>query len=87
MQVNLCKYPVTNQLEILARRDYFSLPEYVFSNEYDDNGNPVWKCECHIKEADVYYWATRSKKKDAKKQAAFAMLKYVLNEFYSKRNK
>lgn len=70
-----------NQLEILARRDYFSLPEYVFSNGYDENGNPVWKCECHIKEADVYYWATRSTKKEAKKQAAYDMLEYVLNEF------
>lgn len=70
-----------NQLEILARRDYFSLPEYIFSNEYDDNGNPVWKCECHIKEAKYYFDATASNKKDSKKQSAFDMLEYVLNEF------
>ncbi len=70
-----------NQLEILARRDYFSLPEYVFSNEYDENGNPVWKCECHIEEAEYYFDAIASTKKDAKKQAAFEMLEYVLNEF------
>ena len=70
-----------NQLEILARRGYFSLPEYKFSNEHDDNGNPTWKCECHIDEADYYYWSTQSTKKAAKKQAAFDMLNYVLEHF------
>ena len=70
-----------NQLEILARRDYFSLPEYRFSNKYDDNGNPVWKCECRIVEADYYFEAVESTKKAAKKQAAFDMLNYVLENF------
>ena len=70
-----------NQLEILARRGYFSIPEYIFSNEHDDNGNPVWKCECHIDEADYYYWSTQSTKKAAKKQAALSMLNYVLEKF------
>jgi len=70
-----------NQLEILARRGYFSLPEYKFSNEHDDNGNPTWRCECHIDEADYYYWSTQSTKKAAKKQAAFDMLNYVLEHF------
>ena len=70
-----------NQLEILARRGYFSLPEYKFSNEHDDNGNPTWKCECHIDEADYYYWSTQSTQKAAKKQAAFDMLNYVLEHF------
>ncbi len=70
-----------NQLEILARRDYFSLPEYIFSNKYDDNGNPVWKCECHIKEVEYFTDAIASTKKDAKKQSAYEMLESVLNEF------
>ena len=70
-----------NQLEILARRGYFSLPEYKFSNEHDDNGNPTWKCECHIDEADYYFFTTASTKKKAKKQVAFDMLNYVLEHF------
>lgn len=69
-----------NQLEILARRGYFSIPTYDFSQEYDENGNPVWTCECHIEEEEYYFDATSSSKKDAKKTAAFEMLKYVLSE-------
>lgn len=69
-----------NQLETLARRGYFSVPTYDFEQEYDDNGNPVWYCECHIKEYDTYCYAKSSSKKDAKKSAAFEMLKCVLNE-------
>ena len=67
------------QLEILARRGYFSIPTYGFGQKYDRNGNPVWKCECHIKEYDSYCSAESSSKKDAKKSAAFEMLEYVLD--------
>lgn len=67
-----------NQLETLSRRGYFSIPVYDFKQEYDNNGNPVWKCECHIDEYDIYYWSKSSSKKEAKKSAAFSMLKYVL---------
>ena len=69
-----------NQLEILARRGYFSLPSYNYYEDYDEDGNPVWKCECHIhiEEEDICYWETSSSKKDAKKDAAWRMLRYVL---------
>lgn len=67
-----------NQLEILARRGYFSIPTYEFSEEHDDDGNPVWTCECHIEEEDYYFDDTSSSKKDAKKGAAYSMLMYVL---------
>lgn len=67
-----------NQLEILARRGYFSVPTYEFSEEHDDNGNPVWTCECHIRGEDRYFDETSSSKKDAKKGAAYRMLLYVL---------
>ena len=67
-----------NQLEILARRGYFSIPTYEFNEEHDDNGNPIWTCECHIEEQDCYFDETSSSKKDAKKGAAYGMLMYVL---------
>ena len=67
-----------NQLETLARRGYFSIPTYDFEQKYDDNGNPVWTCECHIEEQDCYFDETSSSKKDAKKGAAYSMLIYVL---------
>ena len=74
------KADAISQLEILARRNYFSLPTYDFELRHDENGNPIWKCECHIKEHTTYFWAQSSSKKDAKKSAAFEMLKYVLNK-------
>lgn len=69
-----------NQLEILARRGYFDIPEYSFGLEHDGNGNPVWTCECHINEVERRFEAVSSSKKDAKKSAAFEMLEYVLRE-------
>ena len=74
-----CKRLATNQLETLARRGYFSLPTYNYYEEYDEDGNPIWRCECHISEEDIYYWSTASSKKDAKKDAAWGMLKHVLD--------
>ena len=76
---NPCKRMSVNQLETLARRGYFSLPTYNFYEDHDEDGNPVWKCECHIEEEDIFCWSTASSKKDAKKDAAWGMLKHVLN--------
>lgn len=73
-----CKRLAINQLETLARRGYFSLPTYNFYEDHDEDGNPVWRCECHISEEDIYYWSTASSKKDAKKDAAWRMLRHVL---------
>lgn len=67
-----------NQLEILARRGYFSIPTYAFEETYDHNGNPIWKCECHIVEENCCFDGTSSSKKEAKKDSAFRMLFYVL---------
>ena len=69
-----------NQLEILARRGYFSIPTYEFEQSYDEGGNPIWRCECHIAGRNTFFLAESSSKKDAKKTAAFEMLKHVLNE-------
>ena len=46
------KNKAINQLEILARRDYFSIPTYEFEESHDDNGNPIWRSRCRIKEYD-----------------------------------
>ena len=74
------KAEAINQLEILARRGYFSIPTYKFEQKYDSNGNPIWKCECYIKEYNTCCNAKSSSKKDAKKTSAIKMLEYVLNE-------
>ena len=72
------KAEAISQLEILARRGYFSIPTYSFKQTYDKDGNPIWTCECHIKEYDEYYQSKASSKKNSKKAAAFKMLKFVL---------
>ena len=68
-----------NQLEILARRGYFSIPSYEFEQSYDKDGNPIWKCICGIAEDGNTYLAQSSSKKDAKKSAAYKMLQHVLD--------
>lgn len=70
-----------NQLETLSRRGYFSLPEYVAKESHDNNGNHFWHVECHIDEVEYYLYADSSSKKKAKKEAAFEMLKYVLDNY------
>ena len=68
------------QLETLSRRGYFSIPKYNFKETYAKDGNPIWTCKCTIKEIDNVTNAKSSSKRDAKKKAAFKMLKYVLKE-------
>ena len=68
------------QLEILARRGYFSIPTYNYSMEHDENGNPVWSFTCIVKDKNKSICAISSSKKDAKKSAAYEMLLYLLNE-------
>ena len=68
-----------SQLEILARRGYFSIPEYDFFQGYNANGNAVWRCVCRIKEKQNTCEATASSKKEAKKEVAWDMLQRVLS--------
>lgn len=79
------EFEAINQLETLSRRGYFSLPEYEFDQSYD-NGNPVWNCTCSIKEFNKQFSSESSSKKDAKKAAAFEMLKFILQKPQKKSN-
>ena len=55
------------------------MPQYVYKQEYDDDGNPVWKCECHVSDYQYYYWKKASTKKEAKRGAAYDMLVSILH--------
>ncbi|MBE5905292.1 MAG: hypothetical protein E7277_00670 [Lachnospiraceae bacterium] len=70
-----------NQLEILARRGYFSLPKYEYAEFHDKDGNPIWRVECRIDKVDATFETESSSKKQAKKEVAFEMLKYVLDNY------
>lgn len=71
-----------NQLEILARRGYYDLPEYEYEETHDNDGNPVWTVKCRIEGLNYYFGHASSSKKHAKKLAAFKMLNYVLEHYW-----
>lgn len=67
-----------NQLQELYQKGYIGEPWYDFSESYDENGNPVWHCECHV-EGDEYYFENYfTSKKYGKKSVAYDMLCYIL---------
>lgn len=67
-----------NQLEILANRGYFKIPEYTFNESHDENGNPIWHVECKIEGKEQFFSAEGSSKKKVKKEVAFMMLSSIL---------
>ncbi|MCF0137979.1 MAG: hypothetical protein HUJ66_06425 [Oscillospiraceae bacterium] len=67
-----------NQLETLARKGFFSLPTYEFSEDHDENGRPIWTCVCCVEEKKVRSCKTSHTKKEAKKDAAYAVLLQLL---------
>ena len=68
-----------NQLQELYQKGYIGEPRYEFSEAYDDNGNPVWRCECHVDGMHDYWWGNYSSKKQGKKDVAYDMLCYILD--------
>lgn len=75
------KEDAINQLEILARRSYFSIPEYDYALGHDPDGNPIWTSNCYIKEYDDSWSSNALSKKEAKKSAAYEALKFVLSNY------
>lgn len=67
-----------NQLQELFQKGYIGEPWYDFAETYDDNGNPVWRCECHVSGLDTYRWGKYSSKKNGKKAVAYSMLCDIL---------
>lgn len=74
------EFEAINQLETLSRRGYFQIPYYSFEQSFDGNGNPVWICTCSVEGYDKQFSSESSSKKDAKKTAAFEMLKFILQK-------
>ena len=67
-----------NQLQELFQKGYIGEPSYKFIEAHDDDGNPIWRCECHIEGKDEYWWGNYSSKKQGKKAVAFDMLCEIL---------
>ncbi|MCH5152533.1 MAG: hypothetical protein J1F68_01035 [Clostridiales bacterium] len=69
-----------NQLQELAQKEYFSMPEYLFEEQLDVHNNTFWTCTCSIEEYDICFRETAPLKKEAKKASAYSMLLYVLEQ-------
>lgn len=63
-----------NQLQELYQKGYIGEPRYIFAEKYDSDGNPVWRCECHVDDQENYRWGEYSSKKQGKKAVAYDML-------------
>ena len=68
-----------NQLQELYQKDYIGEPWYEFSESFDSNGNPLWRCECHVEGQERYHYDYFSSKKQGKKAMAYDMLCDILN--------
>lgn len=67
-----------NQLQELSQKRYIGEVWYDFSESYNEDGAPVWRCECHVEGIDTYWWGNFSSKKQGKKSVAYRMLCYIL---------
>ena len=68
-----------NQLNVLYQKGYVSKPEYSFNEEHDEDGNPIWECDCKIEEYDEPFYGEGSLKKEAKNDAAYEALCELLD--------
>ena len=70
-----------NQLNELYQKGFIGEPIYDYEQEYDENGAPIWRCYCRIKgDNKTSYWT--NSKKDAKRNAAYRMLCYLMDDEY-----
>ncbi|MCD8294223.1 MAG: putative dsRNA-binding protein [Clostridia bacterium] len=68
-----------SQLQELWQKNYITVPEYVYKESHDKDGNPVWTCECRIASFQYYCTGEAASKRDAKRKAAYDMLCSILN--------
>lgn len=69
-----------NQLQELYQKGFINKPEYVFEEEQDYNGNSIWVCTCYINGIDEEFTNESSSKKESKKDSAYDMICYLLEE-------
>lgn len=70
-----------SQLHELAQKGYIEFPEYHFEEDHDEDGNPLWTCECSVDGYENSYINTCSSKKEAKRASAYEMLLEVLSKY------
>lgn len=70
------------QVNQLIQAGLISKPKYEYSCEYDEDGNPIWTCNCYVKEIEGLYFDNndryRNSKKVAQRNAAFCLLQHLV---------
>lgn len=69
------------QINELCQKGLISKPSYEFSQEYDEDGNPIWECVLSIEGVDEEFVNSDSKKKEAQRASAYEMLLYLMGEY------
>ncbi len=69
------------QINELVQKKMISKPEYTFTQEYDEDGNPVWTCEIFVDGVAESFINSESAKKDAQRECAYEMLLYLMDEY------
>ena len=75
-----CEERAVSQLHELAQKGYIEFPEYFFEEDHDEDGNPLWTCECCIERYENSFVNTCSSKKEAKRASAYEMLLEILGD-------
>ena len=74
-----------SQLNMLHQKGFFSKPDYNEIQKKDEDNNQYWRCECFIDtykncpEYNNHGIGESNSKKEAKKEASFDMLNYILS--------
>ena len=63
-----------NQLQELYQKKHISEPQYKFTESHNENGDPVWECECFVESLNQGFSVSMPSKMQAKKAAAFEIV-------------
>ena len=67
-----------NQLQELYQKGHIGEPWYEFVETHNDDGNPVWECQCHVDGWKRWHYDYFTSKKHGKKAMAYDMLCDIL---------
>lgn len=64
----------------LVQAGEITKPYYEYEQEYDRDGNPVWRCDVDVEEFDCYYSGYGSSKREAQRDAVNEFLDDILED-------
>ncbi len=70
----------TNQLQELFVKGFIAEPVYKINLKGTVNGEDIWRCRCFVEGYKESFSADNSSKRSAKRDSAYEMLKYILEQ-------